>query len=553
MIELFGEIEVKRIEGQVNIMAVRPSGDCQAKTVTPTAEQQIVLPDFGYSALSRVTVEGAKLQAKTVAPATGAQEVKPDEGFLGLSGVTVEAAPLQEITAEIAAEIQHLVPDPGFYGFSGVTIKALPDAETAAFCESVSLPEIPAEVLEALPFAVITEMDNGGTTIYLLAAAESAFFYGPGSIIGQSYDKFLGSLGAGTAYYTTAEGTSWTKVEDRPEGSMVTEMADTSRVVYSNHDIYQVEDDGSGNLSVDILYYAKSGLYGVAISDAYRIQRETMEDLGDQVNRLTGTAESMTPGRMTQKLEGLNIQLQELTVVATEEVQTITPPSGVYGFSKVIVEAVEDSGSSGGGTGPGTGGEGGEDGDDTPTVPDITGGSFGNVAANEGEEVYTGKMLFNGTALPPLPADVLKDYPYAVIEKNGTMYVLYMTKEACTTNSSGYLTHGAPMGQRSSYTSAMETWSTPGAQYSNNIKASRIIWANYAIYNADNTVARLPSTPTYEKNTNIEVNYADAEESYTISGDDANRLGAIAQALTGSNDTMSWEEIMETLETTLTG
>lgn len=533
MTKLHGKITIKRLAGAVNIGAGQTNPNLQAKSITPTNSQQVVTPDANYGGLSRVTVEAAPLQAKTVAPATGAQSVKPDEGYLGLSTVTVEAAPLQEITAEIAAEIQHLVPDPGFYGFSGVTVKALPDAETAAFCESVSLPEIPPGVLEDLSFTVITEVDNGGTTIYLLAAAESAFFYGLGSVIGKDYDKFLGSLGAGTAYYTTAEGTSWTKSADLAAGSMVAEMTESTRVVYSNHDIYQVEADDDGSLSVDILYYAKSGLYGVGLSDAYRIQRETMEDLGDQVNRLTGTAESMTPGRMTQKLEGLSIQLQELTVVATEEVQIITPPSGVYGFSKVIVEAVEDSGGTGGG---GTG-EGGDDsGDGTYVSADSVG--FGDEITEET------KITYNGYEIP----EPKTNYPSTIVFRNISDGTTYM----CGNNSSWK--YYADTNRLKNTGGGIMYKLSNGAWVAQGGASSLIDLSMYSVIYTDSDIEDSSSgevwmVATVPKETTVIVRTpVDHDDTYTIDGNTVNAIAVITQKITGNNETLTPAEAAEALE-----
>ena len=65
-------------------------GNYQVKTVSPTGETQVVLPDTAYDALSSVTVEAAALQSKVVTPAATSQIISADSSYYGLSQVTVE-------------------------------------------------------------------------------------------------------------------------------------------------------------------------------------------------------------------------------------------------------------------------------------------------------------------------------------------------------------------------------------------------------------------------------------------------------------------------------
>lgn len=63
----------------------------QAKTVTPTTEQQIVVPDEGVYGLESVTVEGVQLQEINVWSTDTEQVITPDEGYMGFSKVIVDA------------------------------------------------------------------------------------------------------------------------------------------------------------------------------------------------------------------------------------------------------------------------------------------------------------------------------------------------------------------------------------------------------------------------------------------------------------------------------
>ena len=49
--------EKKKIDVRFNATRIQDLTEKQEKTVIPTQEQQIILPDSGYGALSKVTVE----------------------------------------------------------------------------------------------------------------------------------------------------------------------------------------------------------------------------------------------------------------------------------------------------------------------------------------------------------------------------------------------------------------------------------------------------------------------------------------------------------------
>lgn len=71
------------------IDTIETQGLYQEKSVTPKVEDQVVKPDEGFDALSKVVVGKTPLEEKTVTPSTAGEIVEPSMGKIGMSKVTV--------------------------------------------------------------------------------------------------------------------------------------------------------------------------------------------------------------------------------------------------------------------------------------------------------------------------------------------------------------------------------------------------------------------------------------------------------------------------------
>lgn len=122
---------VNATEGQYYKSFVIAPVPTEQRTVVPADEEQVLVPTEGKF-FDKVTVQAdsdATLQTKTVTPTATQQVVTPDEGYSGLSSVTVAGAPLDEaITVQSGTEdVQHT---PTGLGYKGVTVTG--DADLVA-------------------------------------------------------------------------------------------------------------------------------------------------------------------------------------------------------------------------------------------------------------------------------------------------------------------------------------------------------------------------------------------------------------------------------------
>ena len=98
----------------------------QDKTAAPSASDQVITADSGYSSLQQVKVSGTPLQSKTnITPTTSSQTITADQDYYGLSSVQIDAIKLENKTVSLrfpnGATTQVVYPSTG-YNMSRVTI-----------------------------------------------------------------------------------------------------------------------------------------------------------------------------------------------------------------------------------------------------------------------------------------------------------------------------------------------------------------------------------------------------------------------------------------------
>lgn len=394
------------------------------------------------------------------------------------------------------------------------------------FYNGVLLPEIPADVLATYPYAVMAV--NKETMQYQLLASKQVWFSDGTSITNKadSSEPFLYAYVGDDSWKTGTSGNYAFTIASRP-------------LIWSNHNIPK------GSATATSFYFAGSEpIPESEYSELYQIQRETIDGIGEQVNRLCKTEEPMTPARMTEKLQDLSFDLQEITVTATNEQQTIYP-DGCYGFSRIIVEAVEDSGTSGGGGTPGTGGGEGED-EPENKYP----------SAEDSELTYAQTMMkmptgrfFYGDCPQSLPACPVKYSNQVFVYTSGnsqkSMYQcavgFYHHEQPVVGGSPSYTIRPRSFPQicaRYNYNSETDSWDFAGEANTNYIVSTGCYWSNQTILtNYDSSVYMEGTSPVPE--TEYTTTYAPTatDAMYTITGDTMTDLGATVYHITGEQAT----------------
>lgn len=416
----------------------------------------------------------------------------------------------------------------------------------------VTLPDIPDKVLELSQYYIIHRMYSDTSEIYSIRVLPNAAVYFPPGMITE-----YGTLYS-PEYYTfnlSTDGNEWIDA-----GSGVGELAIsigvvdgvTDELLFSNHDIYEVTSVNAetGEFTTGEIYFPNSEAEEEPEETKpprYSIATAILDAVARQIMRLTDSTKKVKPEEFEPKLEGINIQLQELTVTATEEVQTIYPDRGYYGFSKIIVEAVEDSGSGGGTPGGGDGSDG-----DTNVYPDAENTTFG--CTYEEVDVETGKVIYGNAqhAVPPYPPG----YAYCVVTAQTQYYYAYMFNEPVyyDPNKNGLYSPSQNTGYkqtRINYTNSEASWETLAAgiltSYFSNV--GDILLSTFDLMNKDGSVRYYAaSSPTPETTKETVMVPIEAEDTYTISGETLTSLNTAIQKLTGSEATTP-SEMAEALET----
>lgn len=186
MIKLEGRIVAIRLFGGVKIERKAHNGNFQAKTAEPSPQDQTIVADTGYDALSLVTVKAATLQEKTVRPSSVEQIVVPDVGVYGLSKVIVPAQGehglLQKKTVTPSSVPQTVTPDNGYYGLESVTVEGITKISSVNIDESSDNFRITFEDDTTITGSV--SFDEDGLAVALIDSVGNAVEFADGYPIG---------------------------------------------------------------------------------------------------------------------------------------------------------------------------------------------------------------------------------------------------------------------------------------------------------------------------------------------------------------------------------
>lgn len=108
----------------------------------------------------------------------------------------------------------------------------------------VTLPDIPAEVLAADPYAIVVRMKSASADQYVLVSSTVKFATLAGSLVGyDSMERLIGVLASARVRGAAAGATEWSAAEELPAGKavmpLVTANSTEYTLVWADHDIYE--------------------------------------------------------------------------------------------------------------------------------------------------------------------------------------------------------------------------------------------------------------------------------------------------------------------------
>ena len=398
------------------------------------------------------------------------------------------------------------------------------------FYNGVKLPELPST---AYAYCWIRKNDN--TQHYDLLFTRVVGYY-DGSAVGIVYGANMATTEV--AHYRVAYANANTADScEHFETSAGWYALDENRtVMWSNHYI------PNGSLTATEMYF--DGSEAIPEVESYRIEKDTVVGIADQVRRLCNTENTMTPAQMESNLKGLNIELMVTYVISTEEEQVIYPDEGYYGFSKITVGAVDLSSG-------GSGGTGGGDPGDIPSAEDITfGGEYVTTEVQTGVVSMVDKDGESFT-LPKLPDVCFEDGAHWVIRKikvsdeERKFTLICCTDEYSASDDS--IAFWPSVGNKAScifefecsmylgtmsetHENSTEWLPTDSFNGSLSLQAATVYLSN--IIGDDGNIIGECNEVIYETEKVISFQPAEREALYTISGDTLNAIGMAVQAIT---------------------